>query len=251
MLKFYLTIVVLFISLTTMAQDSTYIEYWKNLRIKRVVHYVNENNHMIKLTDSLFYTDGTLWEKRVYNPSSKTILLTRYDYYGKPELTIPLNENGNMEGLYTKHYSNGQRSEEGMYANGKREGIWKYWYASGKQEKEILFEKNFPFTETEWWENGNKRKEKDASETVILYHENGQKESVTTRSKEGQSYTRWDEQGRKREESTLIGYEIVLINAWDEKGKQIITNGTGYLDITDGELGLPMRIYYKKGKRVK
>ena len=91
MSNLYLTLIFLLLASIANAQDSVYVEYWDNQHVKNIKYFTFRNHRTIPMKDSLFYTDGTLWQERVYHPSTKTFTLTRYDRHGNHELIIPLN----------------------------------------------------------------------------------------------------------------------------------------------------------------
>jgi antitoxin component YwqK of YwqJK toxin-antitoxin module len=248
MTDFFCIIISLLVTHIAMCQDSIIVEHWEDNKPKKVEYYRENNSKKVKVKESLFYTDGKLWEERIYDTPAKTAVLIRYDTKGNEELSIPLNERGYMDGLYIKKYPNGQKAQEGIYSDGKRKDLWKYWYESGKLEKEIIFKEGCAETEIEWWENGNKRREKDRRGTITHYHENGNKRSLMTNCRNYKLYTYWDDNGTKRKESKITDNETLIINAWTRDGKRTVAKGNGYVDIIDGELGIPMRINYKEGR---
>ncbi len=249
MFKLFYIIAFLFCSHVAMSQDSTVLDYWENDKPKLVEYYKKEGQKKILLSENLYYTNGALWERITYNASDKTSLLIRYDINGKEKERMPFNEKGSLHGLYTQTYSNGNKVKEGTYINGKAEGLICFWYESGKKERETFYRNDSIISEKEWWENGNKRKEEDSVGTITFYHENGKIQSLLVNTKQGQSYIYWNETGLKREEQKVVNGNYYLMNYWNDKGKQTIKNGNGYWEGLDGEIGILIRVYYRKGKR--
>lgn len=135
---------------------------------------------------------------------------------------------GELNGLYTEWRVNGEKKTEQNYSNGNR--VWSIdtrYYYNGQKESEQNGRDN---SSTEWYENGQKRREIYKSETIAggglitEWYENGQKKS----GKDEQSgwYTEWYKNGQKKSGKDE---QSGLSTAWYENGQketEIYTSGT-------------------------
>jgi len=53
-------------------------------------------------------------------------------------------KDGHEDGLWTKYYENGIKSEEGIYRNGNEVGTWKYWHDNGQLQAEGAYRDGVP-----------------------------------------------------------------------------------------------------------
>ena len=102
-------------------------------------------------------------------------------YYGSGEIksSVPLNDEGNMDGMFQGFYRNGDNKERGEYKNGKKDGVHEEWYKNGqpKSKGEWKNGKEDGVWE-EWHENGqlsSKGKYKNGEEDGIWeqYNDDG------------------------------------------------------------------------------
>ena len=111
------------------------------------------------------------------------------------------------------YFENANPKSEEHYKRGKKIGVWKYYYENKQLQSIGFFKNDFQdSTYTEWFSNGNINKtgnfknDKEVG-TWKYYYENGQLKEEAS----------FDDKGKK------------LITFIDKAGKQIITNGNGFL----------------------
>lgn len=99
-------------------------------------------------------------------------------------------DGGEMHGLRTRWYGNGQKMSQGSYENGSEIGLWKKWYENGQPKSEGHY---------------------------ILHPED-----VDISVKDG-TWTEWDEYGNRSQGSYALDERIGTWNTWDVNGNLITT----------------------------
>ena len=133
-------------------------------------------------------------------------------------------------------FDDGKKSE-GCIVNGLKEGLWTYYSVDSKKEKEIEFKKGI--------EDGVFRR----------WFKNGKLgiESVSINGKTCGTWIEYYENGQIKEE--MIYENDVLIyakNAWDERGKQTLVDGSGFKICKFGSLQLAnYKQYFENGKFIR
>ena len=103
--------------------------WYKNGQKKYVLHYQGSIKHGIFTEWS---EDGRLLKDIQYDydiPVSEYLV----NYHGDGYTEIN-RRNGKLSGSWIKWFSNGKKSEEGIYKNGKKGGIWNGWYKNGEKK---------------------------------------------------------------------------------------------------------------------
>jgi antitoxin component YwqK of YwqJK toxin-antitoxin module len=64
-------------------------------------------------------------------------------------------KDGELDGLSTTWYENGQKKSERTYKDGKVDGLLTYWYENGQKESEWTYKDGILFFNKCWDEDGN------------------------------------------------------------------------------------------------
>ena len=89
-------------------------------------------------------------------------------------------------GIWTWHYTNGEKELEGSYKVGKRNGVWTAWWKNGKVKWMYSYSMGtLDGKSSDWYENGQKASERENSlrvtwQTASVWLPNGE---VCSRSK--------------------------------------------------------------------
>lgn len=179
------------------------------------------------------------FDDRYYEINSQTMLLME-KYAKQHPNEFCLDENGeefptNFSGKLTTKYDNGKIKEEFELVNGVINGEFKTYYEFGQHKSLNNFESAQQIGEQkEWYENGNQKSittlGNDKTKKYEYFYENGQlKESVTfvdEINRKGPWLKFWQD-GSKQLEAEGKDGEVLFHNFWNEKGEQLLKNGTG------------------------
>jgi len=80
---------------------------------------------------------------------------------------------GSLHGVWSRWHYNGQLSFQGNYVNGRPDGMHYSWFEDGVKSHQILYDNGSSRDETQWYSNGNKRRERVGS-SKIEWHSNSQ-----------------------------------------------------------------------------
>ena len=163
--------------------------------------------------------------------------LTTYYTDKKVKEIIPLS-NGIVSGTFKSFYENGNSKEEIYYINGEQTGERSEYYENGNKKYVIKKDNSKKLFEHLWYyENGNSKKlenkQIDNDKRIGEYKEwydNGQLSEVGTYISEYERQGQWLEyhkDGSKKLEAEFKNGDFLIHNYWNEKGEQILTNGTG------------------------
>lgn len=147
------------------------------------------------------YLKGKKWGTNVYYfKSGKLAQITHY-------------ENDLADSVWTAWHENGQLKSRESFDKGKKEGEWAYYYDNGQPESKGSFEKDkYNGRVEKWHKNGRQQ----ATENYCL----------------GQPCGRWEEfyeNGQKKFAKEYRDTLLLLMDLWDERGKQLISAGNGSL----------------------
>lgn len=144
---------------------------------------------------------------------------TYYDN-GRGELKETFTKkNGKREGLYKQFFRNCQLNTEGSYTNDQRVGMFRTHYSTGEVRSEGNYSENkkngnwtFYKYRKSHWENGDLNNiSKYYIEKVTGKYENGEKEGVWKRTKEG--YVYGEKEGeRKKNQNEITDHDIIFEN---------------------------------------
>lgn len=147
-------------------------------------------------------------------------------------------EQGVINGIFKSFYENGNPKEEIYYEGGEQTGERKEFYDNGILEYQVTKNELKNILIQRWYhENGNPKKLEskliDKNERIGEYKEwykNGQLAETGTYKSAYEREGEWLEfyqNGSKKVEAEFINGDFILKNHWNEKGEQILTNGTG------------------------
>jgi antitoxin component YwqK of YwqJK toxin-antitoxin module len=178
---------------------------------------VDENGNEFNLTYSgdltTFYTDKNIKEK------------------------IPL-LNGVVSGTFISYFLNGKIKDEIKYLNGEQTGERNEYYENGNKKYTVKILSDKKQFEHFWYhENGNPKKLEhkllDKDQRIGEYKEwydNGQLEKIGTYVSNYERNGQWLEfhkDGNRRLEAEFKNGDFLIHNCWNEKGEQILKDGTG------------------------
>jgi antitoxin component YwqK of YwqJK toxin-antitoxin module/Tfp pilus assembly protein PilF len=89
-----------------------------------------------------FYPEGVKKFEGVYTANGKKGIWKYYSVYGLQESAENYNENGNMNGLHTSYYANGQLEDSVIWKDGKRDGYGLSRWMNGKKQVEGWYREN-------------------------------------------------------------------------------------------------------------
>ncbi len=147
-------------------------------------------------------------------------------------------ENGLINGEFKSLFENGNPKEIIEYANGEQTGERKEYYANGKLKYEVIIVSTKNLAISKWYyDNGNpekletKRLNKDERFGEYKeWYENGQLAKAGTYKSAYEREGQWLEfykDGSRKVEAEFVNGNFRLINHWNEKGMQTLTDGTG------------------------
>ncbi|MEN8250419.1 MAG: toxin-antitoxin system YwqK family antitoxin [Bacteroidota bacterium] len=202
--------------------------------------------------------------------------------------------NGAENGLWNYYYENGSLQITGNYINGVENGLWKWYYESGELKQTgnykngmldgtwlnynvqgiLVDSSNFIigrlnggynafYDNGSIFQSGTYKRDKQVGEWKV-YHENGKLSAIGS-FEDGELNGIWkytDLEGNPTQELNYLDDESIrIINAWDNKGNQIVENGFGeyvshYDDnvifqqgrVSDGEKIGEWKTYHPNGK---
>ena len=183
------------------------------------------------LVEGVPYQDDTyLYQKNDYKAYDKK---EEYDFSHFPRFFGTFKD-GELDGLVTEWYRNGQKKSEETYKDGKEiEGTEWHYYENGQKKEEVTYriDKSRKGTDyalfTGWHENGQKRyegteKNNNYDGLWTYWYENGQKSSEGIY-KDGEFdglWIVWYENGQKNREETYKDGELISGKCWDEDGNE-------------------------------
>ena len=151
----------------------------------------------------IIFTNG-LWTEKF---SDELITGKVYKFFGEKDnlkkVYIGNLLNGKEDGLWTKWYDNGQKSNEETYKDGKLDGLWTIWYENGQKKYQGTYKDGKEDgLHTIWFKNGQKNSEGT--------YKDGEKDGLSTG---------WYENGQKRKEWYYKDGDLVkVIGKWNEDG---------------------------------
>ena len=139
-------------------------------------------------------------------------------------------DDGELEGVRTEWYENGQKKEEINLKNGKIDGLWTGWNEDGQKVKEINYKnRKIDGLWTVWNEDGQKVTERN--------YKNGEIDG---------KFTYWNEDGQKVKEMNYKNGEIDgLWTVWNEDGQKVTE--TNY---KNGEANGLRTQWYENGQKM-
>jgi antitoxin component YwqK of YwqJK toxin-antitoxin module len=163
------------------------------LKIERE-YWDNGKFKSVKVYSNLYYYSYTNWYKNGQKATEGSITEKLFINNSWDTLGNKLVIDG--EGYHINFYETGEKKESGIIHDGLYSGIW-----------------------TEYYSNGQKK----ARGAYKIEEENNQ----------GCKYGMWvfwDEKGTKTEEVKYTNNILEYWNGWDKNGKQLLKNGSGYLE---------------------
>ncbi len=176
--------------------------------------------------------------------------LTTYYADKKVKEIIPLLK-GVVSGTFKSFYENGKSKEEIYYIAGEQTGERMEFYDNGNKKYTIRKDSSKNQTEHTWYyENGNfqklEHKQIDNDKRIgehKEWYDNGQLAETGTYISDYEREGQWLEfykNGNKKLEAEFKNGDFLIHNCWNEKGEQILINGTGlYINeysIFEGEI---------------
>lgn len=216
-------------------------EYYKlnNQTMKNIENYFRHNPNEIFVDE-----DG-----KEFDLTLSGDLNTFYDNKNIKEI-IPLSK-GVIVGAFKSYYENGKAKEEIDYSNGEQTGERTEYFENGNKKYSIRRNiKLNQFEHSSYYENGNQRKLEhkclDKDERIGEYKEwydNGQLGETGTYISNYEREGLWLEfhkNGTNKLEAETKNGVFLIHNCWNEKGEQLLKNGTGiYINeysIFEGEI---------------
>jgi antitoxin component YwqK of YwqJK toxin-antitoxin module len=179
------------------------------------------------------------YDDKYYKINTQTMLIIE-KYAKQHPNEFCVDENGkefpsSFSGKLTAKFESGNLKEEFELINGVITGIYKTYYESGQLKSLNNFELGVQHGEQkEWFENGNQKSiitiENDKSKKCEYFYENGQLKELSTFigeiDRKGPWLKFW-ENGAKQLEAEFKNGEVLFHNYWNDKGEQLLKNGTG------------------------
>jgi antitoxin component YwqK of YwqJK toxin-antitoxin module len=159
------------------------------------------------------------WEFR--HPNRQTSLVCRYAL-------------GALDGESVSWHDNGQMSAQGRYQNDKKTGVWRTWDSGGLPLCEYRYEGDKEFVLNSWAAD-HAQAVKDGNGEYVSYHPDGlikEKGQVKDGRKTGIWYA-YHPNGQLGEKSRWEGETLLVIDAWNDKGVQLVRDGDGTYIVTD------------------
>ena len=235
----------------------------------------------------------SLLDDEYYEINAKTMaIIEKYARQNPNEFCV--DENGlpfdsNFSGKCTSKYENGKLKEEFYLTNGVIDGEFNTYYETGKKKTLNTYASGEQIGEQkEWYENGNIKTiitidQKTKERKKEYYYKNGQiskLEHLNANDENKGEYKEWNSNGQLKEQSVYIANterigdwlkywkdgskkleaefkdgEVYFHNYWNEKGEQLLKNGTGlYINEFEMEMFSDTTLYryeteYKNYKR--
>ena len=213
-------------------KDGLWIE-WDNLQRKTSqVHYSGGKLHGISVhwgpvrreLSRENYEEGKLVEL----PEKAAGLVNLSDLrMGLDGLRFPSSNKPFSGAVFSLHYSNGEKYQQGTLAEGKRDGVWLEWYENGVKNSELTYKSGKLLSSLTWKPNGEKSKNGIINGNGILKN--------------------WHENGKLMVEKKIVAGNELVIRGWDSDGKFLGSKFSNYyknLDIKT--FGIESRIESKK-----
>jgi antitoxin component YwqK of YwqJK toxin-antitoxin module len=172
--------------------------------------------------------------------------------------------NGVIDGTFISYYENGKKRSLNNYRNGEQMGEQKLWYEDGTLKARITIDNDRNKTKEEFYPNGQIKTRENTDkndEKKGLYKEwwdNGQlkeqAEFVGSIERIG-PWTKYHKNGHAEMEAEFKNGDVLFHNYWNEKGKQLLKNGTGLyinefdMDMPSGNVKYRYETEYKDYKR--
>ena len=129
--------------------------------------------------------------------------------------------------VFSLHYSNGKKYQQGTLAEGKRDGVWLEWYENGAKYSELTYKSGKLLSSLTWKPNGEKSKNGIINANGIL--------------------KRWHENGRLATETKIVEGNELVIRGWDSDGKFKGSYFSNYYENLDTEtITIEARIEFRK-----
>ena len=147
------------------------------------------------------YLKGKKWGTNVYYfKTGKVAQITRY-------------ENDFADSVWTSYFENGQIKSKETFEKGKKEGEWLYYFENGQLESQGVFEKDK--------KNGK----------ATSFYKSGKPASIQNYCNNAPCgiWEEYYENGAKKFTKEYKDTLLLLMDLWDEKGRQLITGGSGSL----------------------
>jgi antitoxin component YwqK of YwqJK toxin-antitoxin module len=145
-------------------RDSTYTEFHRNGKKKRVVHYHNNRETGLSVT---WYENGARESECRYENGELEGVKSVWHPGGKPK-SRTIWKSGVQSGRYESWFSNGNPRTQGSYVNGKVDGEFRTWYDNGRVRSLVFFKNGTLYGAVKGWHKGG--------ELAVsgCYNENGQ-----------------------------------------------------------------------------
>lgn len=205
---------------------------WDSLPNGRWIQLYKEGGVAIEYTLRNYLMNGSA--KGYYPDGKLRYEFTFYDnfidgkfkeYYPTGELYKLYNYNqGYLNGEWFIYYKDGQMSAKGLCKDDAQEDKLYHWWPNGNLKEERTYKNNkLDGITIYWYEHGVKMMEGP---------QNGIDNKVG-------SWTYWYEDGKRHKEVIYDGKFEKMLNSWDRKGRQMVTEGNGkytYTTITGKKL---------------
>lgn len=181
-----------------------------------------------------WYENGNVQATAFYSNGLPDSLWQWFDETGK--LTKSGSYKRGLEnGVWMEYYGNGLPMDSGSYLDSRPHGPWKYWYEDGTLSQIGTLEQGKKVGPWEtYFPNGNLSSEGTMADDNPMgnwkyFYENGNLNS---------------------ELKFLGGDKSLIMNYWDQQGKQVVVDGNGYLKTYDTSGQLLVEGLLKDGARI-
>ncbi|MEQ8415838.1 MAG: DUF4375 domain-containing protein [Imperialibacter sp.] len=162
--------------------------------------------------------------------------------------------NGVINGTFTSYNENGKERSLNNYENGEQVGEQKLWYEDGTLKSKIVIDSERNKTKEEYYPNGQLKKlehtdKKDEKKGVYKeWWDNGQlkelSEFIGNIERVG-PWTKYHKDGHLEMEAEFKNGDVLFHNYWNNKGEQLLKNGTGlYINEFDMDM-LSSKVTYR------
>ena len=187
--------------------NGAYIEFYKSGNVSRKGFYNYGKQDSIWV---VFYEDGSKKAIERFFKGKKWGTNSYFYKSGKlAQLTRYINDL--PDSTWTAFYEDGKIKSLEPFVNGKKEGEWLYYFENGQIESKGIFEKDKRNGKVETFFKSGKL-------ASIQYYCNG---------KPCQQWEEYYENNQKKFVKEYKDSTLYLIDLWDNKGKQLVSNGNG------------------------
>jgi len=200
-----------------------------------------------------YYPDGSLSSEEnylhdllhgpvsFYSENGKLLSEGQYSYGRMSGLWMEYEESGRLLSKGSYHldrqtgdwqfwYLDGTDASSGRYNQGQTVGVWKYYYESGKLQRICEYDTEGKEKILNSWAPDGSVEVRDGKGHYRLYGDSSEVVLLEGAVSNGYRVRTWFSRypgGSLKEEFLYRGEEMLVVSAWDPKGKQIVTNGFG------------------------